>query len=97
MRCFAKAMEMLRDLHQHGLESRFAKRLKSSPVWEPKARTGDGGIRIYFFVGENELVLGHAECKKENEADEELLDDLLEMMWDYENGVLHLNPVRRRR
>jgi hypothetical protein len=94
MRCFAKGIEMFKDLHLHGLESSFAKRLKGSAAWELKARTGDGGIRIYFFVGQREFVLVHAECKNQKEASESLLDDMLEMMYDYEHGVQHLNPMR---
>jgi hypothetical protein len=43
---------MLEDLREHGLESRFIKNLKGTPVWELKTRARGGqkgGARVYWF------------------------------------------------
>jgi hypothetical protein len=43
---------MLEDLTQQGLESRFAKTLKGTPIWELKTRSRGGlkgGSRVYWF------------------------------------------------
>jgi hypothetical protein len=58
---------------------RFDVVLEPSPspngaVMELKARTDDGGARVYFFrVAENAFALGRFECKKEDAANQNLL------------------------
>lgn len=78
--CLRKMIEMARDLHQHGLDSRYVKPL-GGPLYELKDRTPDGGARVYFLrLARTEFILGRAECKKENEADETLLSSLLDVL-----------------
>lgn len=43
---------MLEDLTEHGLESRYVKNLKGTPIWELKTRSRGGqkgGARVYWF------------------------------------------------
>lgn len=68
-----KAIEMIEDLQNNGPECRFIKPLNGA-IMELKARTGDGGARVYFFrVAEDAFALGRFECKKETAADQQLL------------------------
>ena len=83
-RCVSKIVEMCSDLHRNGRDSRFIKPLGDA-LYELKARTGEGGARVYFFLtADDECVLCHAECKKEDAADERLLLDTLDVLEAYE-------------
>lgn len=95
--CVNKMIEMCSDLHLNGLETRFKKHL-FGPVYELKSRTPIGGARIYFFViEEQQCVLVHAECKKEDKADVGLLNDVADIVAAYEKDTPGLlNPQKRR-
>lgn len=71
--CVDKAIEMIEDLQLHGPECRFIKPLVGA-IMELKARTSDGGARVYFFrTAEDAFALGRFECKKETQADQQLI------------------------
>ncbi len=83
--CLRKMIEMTQDLLEHGLKSRYVKPL-GGPLYELKDRTADGGARVYFLrYGTNGFILGRAECKKEDAADETLLSSLLDVIQAIEN------------
>ena len=82
--CVNKMIEMCRDLYENGMETRFKKHL-FGPVHELKSRTSLGGARVYFFAGEAEAVLVRAECKKEDEATVQLLNDVASVLSAYES------------
>ena len=78
--CLSKMIDMTADLLKYGLDSRYVKPL-GGPLYELKDRTSDGGARVYFLrYGVDAFILGRAECKKENTADETLLSSLLDIM-----------------
>lgn len=78
--CLSKMIDMTRDLLRYGLDSRYVKPL-GGPLYELKDRTSDGGARVYFLrYGTDAFILGRAECKNENAADETLLSSLLDVM-----------------
>jgi hypothetical protein len=83
-------IEMLEDLHIHGLESRFIKKLKGLPLWElkTKSRGGQkGGSRIYLFVTEdNKAALINAEIKADNQASIHKLEEALDILEAYIAG-----------
>jgi phage-related protein len=69
-----KIISMIEDLQEHGMESRFVKHLAGA-IHELKARTAEGGARVYFFrYTEKSFVLTRAEVKNENEADANLIN-----------------------
>jgi phage-related protein len=69
-----KLIGMIEDLQEHGMDSRFVKHLAGA-LHELKARTPEGGARVYFFrFTEKSFVLSRAEVKNENEADANLLN-----------------------
>jgi phage-related protein len=69
-----KLIGMIEDLQEHGVESRFVKHLAGA-IHELKARTSEGGARVYFFrFTEKSFVLTRAEVKNENEADATLIN-----------------------
>lgn len=71
---------MMDDLLENRRESRYVKHLMG-PLYELKTRTGDGGARVYFFrLNKDSFVLVRAEVKKENEATETLLSDVLDVI-----------------
>ncbi len=87
-------IEMTADLYLHGLDSRFVKHLFSA-VFELKSRTADGGARVYFIATENqEFVLARAECKQQDTASVELLNDTADILMALEQGVAILNPFK---
>jgi hypothetical protein len=80
--CVNKMVEMVGDLFLTGADSRFA-----GGVGELKSRTRVGGARVYFFrADEDAFVLARAECKKESEADELLVDWTFEIAALYQQG-----------
>ncbi len=69
-----KLIGMIEDLQEHGMESRFVKHLAGA-IHELKARTPEGGARVYFFrFTEKSFVLTRAEVKNENEAGATLIN-----------------------
>ena len=71
--CVDKAVAMIEDLQLYGAACRFIKPLTGA-IMELKARTDDGGARVYFFrIAENTFVLGRFECKKEDATNKQLL------------------------
>jgi phage-related protein len=69
-----KIIGMIEDLQEQGMESRFVKHLAGA-IHELKARTPEGGARVYLFrYTEKSFVLTRAEVKKENEADAVLIN-----------------------
>jgi phage-related protein len=78
--CLKKMIEMVQDLHENGMESRYVKAL-GGPLYELKGRTSEGGARVYFIrANDDAFILGRAECKKEDEADQDLLSSLLDVL-----------------
>jgi phage-related protein len=78
--CAQKCKQMIGDLFQNGLQSRYHKHL-GGVLWELKDRTSEGGARIYFLHGtENRFFVYHAECKNTDQATQTLLGDGLEIM-----------------
>lgn len=75
------AVEMLRDLRDKGLASRFAKKMHG-PMWELKTRSrggGKGGVRVYFLVIEETAYLVHAEAKPKSTANQQMLLDCVQV------------------
>lgn len=71
------AIEMLADLHQHGADSRFAKKLQGLPIWELKTHSrggAKGGLRVYFYFRQNGNVhVLNAEVKAGNQPNMTLI------------------------
>ena len=79
-RSVSRMIAMMDDLRANGRESRYIKHL-GEPLFELKTRTPDGGARVYFFrLNKDSFVLVRAEVKKENEASEQLLSDVLDVI-----------------
>lgn len=80
-------IEMCTDLHRHGEACRYIKKFSGVAIWELKKWTQIGGARVYFFwTTKGEVVLVHAECKKENKADTRLLNEVAEVILAYSEG-----------
>ncbi len=78
--CLRKMIDMLADLRDSGLKSRYSKHLFDA-VYELKDRTSEGGARVYFIHGNQQrFFIVHAECKKETEASEWMLAHCLEIL-----------------
>jgi hypothetical protein len=88
-KCLKKMIEMLSDLHQNGMNTGFIKHL-GGPLYELKGRTSEGGARVYFLrYDDNAFIVGRAECKKESEADQNLLSSMIDVLDALEQpGVL---------
>jgi hypothetical protein len=84
-------IEMLRDLHQEGLASRFVKKLSGIRVWElkTKSRGGQkGGARVYFYpTKEAEVLIINAEIKIASAASPQKLKEAVSMIIRYEQGL----------
>jgi hypothetical protein len=81
-----KAIAMIEYLQLNGTQCRFIKPLAGA-VMELKARTDDGGSRVYFFrVAEDAFALGRFECKKEDAASQKLLYWTAQVAMFYHNG-----------
>ena len=80
-------VEMCADLHQHGEACRYIKKFSGVAIWELKKRTQVGGARVYFFwTTKGEVILVHAECKKEDKANAQLLNEVAEVILAYSEG-----------
>ena len=78
--CVNKCVQMMADLHQNGLKSRYLKPLFGA-VYELKDRTSQGGARIYFIVdNKNQFYISHAECKTESEASRWMLAECAQIV-----------------
>jgi phage-related protein len=85
--CVNAMIGMCADLHQHGEASRYIKKFSEIAIWELKKRMHMGGARVYFFwTTKGEVVLVHAECKKENKANVRLLNEVAEVILAYGAG-----------
>jgi hypothetical protein len=90
--CLKTIRKMVKDLKNQGHESQFIKNLTGVPnIMELKANAkgaGAGGARVYFFLTESEeAFLGAAECKKDDAANEALIDRLAVMAYAYHHGI----------
>ena len=93
--CVRKIIEMLRDLRDHGLASRYNKHLFSA-VYELRDRTADGGARVYFLHGDHQrFFIVHAECKKESQSSKWMLAHCLEILEALENATPIFPPGSR--
>ncbi len=93
--CVRKMIEMLNDLKNHGLSSRYSKHLFNA-VYELKDRTADGGARVYFLHGDRQrFFIVHAECKKESQSSEWMLAHCLEILEALENATPIFPPGSR--
>ncbi len=83
-------IQMLEDLVQNELESRYAKTLQGTPIWELKTRSRGGikgGARVYWFplqIFEENMavlvaVLVNAEIKPEKNVNPNKLQEALEI------------------
>ena len=91
-RCVDKCIQMLSDLHQFGLESRYTKPLFGA-VYELKDRTKQGGARVYFVADEeNEFFIVHAECKTQDQASRWMLAECAEIVHalEHDQAVVRL-------
>ena len=62
--CAQKCKQMIGNLSQNGLESRYRKHLGGA-LWELKDRTSDGGARVYFLHGtENRFFIVTTQQRK---------------------------------
>ncbi len=84
--CLKKMISMLDNLNTHGLQANHIKHVFDA-IYELKDRTTEGGARVYFIAGnQNEFYAFHAECKKEHDADENMLADGIEILEAAEAG-----------
>ncbi len=84
--CLKKMISMIDTLNTHGLNTPHIKHLFSA-IYELKDRTSDGGARVYFIAGnQGEYYIFHAECKKEQDANETMLADGIDILEAAENG-----------
>ena len=84
-------IQMLTDLHQHGLDSRYVRKLKNSPLWELKTQTRGGpkgGARVYFFIGEEGVIIVvNAEVKAGDTPSASKFIEALQVLEAYRLGV----------
>lgn len=86
-----KAMiDMLEDLHAHGAESRFVRKLRGIPLFELKTQTrgrSKGGARIYFaFTPHGQALLLGAEVKAGLAPSTAKLEEALAVLVAYRGG-----------
>ena len=85
--CVNKMVDMVSDLSNQGINSRFIKWFAGG-IGELKSRTRVGGARVYFFrAAEDAFVLARAECKNESEADQLLVDWTFEVAALFHSGI----------
>ena len=97
---------MLEDLTLHGLQSRYAKPLQGTPIWELKTRSRGGqkgGARLYWFPlqleeqDETEVfaVIVNAETKTGQAANRSKLREALEVYLGFKrDGVTMLKGAK---
>lgn len=83
-------IRMVRDLKEHGKESRYALPLKGLPIWELKTRSRGGekgGARVYFFWTRDGVpILCGAETKSGDTPSALLLKEALSMLTRERSG-----------
>lgn len=90
----SECIKMCKDLRAAGHNSQFVKALGHIPGgWELKPNTKGGlrgGARVYFFwLGDGRPLLTGAEYKRQGDpADEDLLDELVDIAEAVKKGVL---------
>ncbi len=85
--CVDGVIKMITDLHKNGADCRYLKGLGGG-LLELKTRTPTGGARVYLFQGgEGEYVLCHAECKRETEANINLLEHTAQLFVQHKEQV----------
>jgi phage-related protein len=78
--CLKKMISMLDTLNTFGLDTPHIKHLFDA-IYELKDRTTDGGARVYFIAeNQGEFYAFHAECKKEQDASETMLEDGIDIL-----------------
>jgi phage-related protein len=86
MSCVSAIIDLIADLHKQADDCRYIKALGGS-LFELKKRAKDGGARVYFFRGhEQEFILCHAECKKEDEPERRLINSTASIAVLYRQG-----------
>lgn len=90
-------IEMVRDLKQHGRESRYLVAMTGYPIYElkPRSRGGEkGGTRVYLFLTEHdEAGLVTCEVKDGDKADVGKLKKTLLVAAAHKQGI----PVLQKR
>lgn len=94
--CVNKIISMLEDFHSHGFQKnsrgayacRFIKPFGGA-IYELKAgKVSSGAARVYLIRGNDQCAyLTHAECKKQNAADEWMIADTLEIQDALEQNI----------
>lgn len=83
-------IRMVKDLKEHGKDSRYALPLKGLPVWELKTRSRGGekgGARVYFFWTRDSVpILCGAETKSSDTPNALLLKEALSMLTRERSG-----------
>jgi hypothetical protein len=83
-------VEMLTDFHDFGTSSRFAQKLRNTPLWELKTRSRGGlkgGARVYFFVVDEKLVVVNAEYKTAHDPNPQKLFEAIIVLQAYLNRI----------
>lgn len=87
-------IDMLEDLHLHGKESRFARKLEGLPLWELKTNSRDGakgGARVYFTITPHgEALVINAEVKTGETPSEAKITEALTITLAHRNGQVRL-------
>ena len=92
-------IQMLEDLLQNELNSRYAKTLQGTPIWELKTRSRGGikgGARVYWFplqilegdTKEIIAVLVNAEVKPESKPNKQKLLEALEVYFSFKQDPI---------
>jgi hypothetical protein len=94
--CVDKIIAMLEDFHTHGFtknntgayDCRFIKPFGGA-IYELKARkVNSGAARVYLIRGSDKCAyVTHAECKKQDDADEWMIANTLEIQDALEKGA----------
>jgi hypothetical protein len=80
---------MVADFHEHGLESRYVRKMQGLPVWELKTRArggAKGGTRVYFFTFNNEAVFVNCEVKDGDELSDGKLKEVAQLYLAHKAG-----------
>jgi hypothetical protein len=92
-------IQMLEDLVENKLDSRYAKTLQGTPIWELKTRSRGGikgGTRVYWFplqisqenTQEIVAIIINAEIKPEKQANPNKLREALEVYFAFKHDPI---------